>query len=242
MDKRFQRADWSRRPLTPEMEAYAALDTQHLAALCSRLEQRLEALGRAGWAAEEFARLEAIRWSERSDPEAYRRVKGSARLAARELAVLRALHGWRDAEARRRDRPPFRVMRDEQLLALARFEPLDGQELPGMTTSLRRGGAKRELREIISAARELPEEAWPQRAQRARRRPAPRRDPPWLRLRDARDALAKELDLEPAVVASRAALEQVLAEVEAGEEPAAAGELRHWQLELLLPTLRKLGA
>ena len=46
LDKRFQRADWSRRPLTTEMEAYAALDTRYLAALMGLLEGRLRELGR----------------------------------------------------------------------------------------------------------------------------------------------------------------------------------------------------
>ena len=63
LDKRFQRADWSARPLSPEMLEYAASDTRYLPALRDILRAQLEARGRLGWAAEEFALLDDIRWS-----------------------------------------------------------------------------------------------------------------------------------------------------------------------------------
>jgi ribonuclease D len=241
LDKRFQRADWSRRPLTPDMERYAALDTLFLARLSARLEERLEQLGRVGWAEEEFARLEAIRWSERVDPEAYRRVKGSVKLGPRQLAVLRSLHAWREAEARRRDRPPFRVLRDERLLQLAIDGAVAGAGAPEVAGAVRGGRARRELQDAIREALDLPAEELPAPASPPRRRPPARRDAAWRRLRAERDRIAQELDLEPSVVASRAALEQLLAQVEAGSDPAAGGELRRWQLALLLPGLRVLG-
>jgi ribonuclease D len=205
------------------------------------LEERLEQLGRVGWAEEEFARLEAIRWSERVDPEAYRRVKGSVKLGPRQLAVLRSLHAWREAEARRRDRPPFRVLRDERLLQLAIDGAVAGAGAPEVAGAVRGGRARRELQDAIREALDLPAEELPAPASPPRRRPPARRDAAWRRLRAERDRIAQELDLEPSVVASRAALEQLLAQVEAGSDPAAGGELRRWQLALLLPGLRVLG-
>ena len=68
LEKKFQRADWSLRPLTAEMESYAALDTRHLEALAGRLGEQLEQLGRTAWAEEEFRALEGVRWSA-PDPE-----------------------------------------------------------------------------------------------------------------------------------------------------------------------------
>src|SRR6185312_12019364 len=58
LDKRFQRADWSARPLSDEMLAYAASDTHHLPPLRDILKAQLEARGRLPWAQEEFSLLE----------------------------------------------------------------------------------------------------------------------------------------------------------------------------------------
>ena len=63
LDKRFQRADWSARPLSPEMLEYAASDTRHLPRLRDILKGQLEERGRLGWAEEEFRQLDDIRWS-----------------------------------------------------------------------------------------------------------------------------------------------------------------------------------
>ena len=88
MDKKFQRADWSIRPLTPEMARYAAMDTHYLIPLYDKLVARLEELGRRGWAAEEFERLEQIRTAPRAAAEeGFRRVKGAGKLDRRQLAV-----------------------------------------------------------------------------------------------------------------------------------------------------------
>src|SRR3954468_19800634 len=64
LDKKHQRADWSMRPLTPDMLEYAAQDTMHLLALRDRLADELNRAGRWQWAREEFARLEETRWDD----------------------------------------------------------------------------------------------------------------------------------------------------------------------------------
>ena len=63
LDKKYQLADWSRRPLPPEMAEYAAADTRHLLDLREILADRLTELGRLEWAEEEFGRLESVRWT-----------------------------------------------------------------------------------------------------------------------------------------------------------------------------------
>lgn len=84
MDKRFQRADWSVRPLTPDMARYATLDTHYLAGLHELLDERLGELGRREWAAEEFERLEAVVTAPSGPPEeGFRRVKGGGKLERR---------------------------------------------------------------------------------------------------------------------------------------------------------------
>ncbi|MDX1389431.1 MAG: ribonuclease D, partial [Acidobacteriota bacterium] len=104
LDKTHQLADWSQRPLPDELVLYAVSDTRFLPPLAERLEARLEELGRVSWAAEEFRHLEKVRWSgEPPDGEAFRRIKRSASLDRRGLAIVRELYHWRDGRARARD-------------------------------------------------------------------------------------------------------------------------------------------
>ena len=143
LDKRYQRADWGRRPLSRPMLAYAAADTAFLEALNERLRSRLEALGRWSWAEEEFRRLEAVRHTPAEpDPLAFERIKGVRRLRGGARDRAHALWAWRDAEARRLNVPPFKVLGNRQLLELAEeimrlvaaFGGADpGQPFPGLT-------------------------------------------------------------------------------------------------------------
>ena len=242
LDKRFQRADWSQRPLTEEMKRYAVLDTRHLLDLAELLRGRLQALGRLEWAEEEFGRLEQVRWGgERDATEAWLRVKGVRKLPRDRLALLRELAVLREERARERDRPLFRVLRDEVLLDLARRAPVSDRELEavrGLPRSWRGGEAARALLSAVRRAGELPPDAWPEFPA-----PAPRRasDPALVdrvrQLRDLRDALAGRLGLEPSMVAPRALLEKLArAEID-GTSPAELPELRRWQLQLLKPLI-----
>lgn len=242
LDKRHQRADWSLRPLPEPMRAYAVADVRHLLVLHALLVEQLERLGRLGWAEEEFTRLEAVRFTgEREDPESYRKVKGASALDARGLAVVRELHLFRDGEARRRDVPAFKVVRDETLVRLAVERPSRPEELariPGLADRLTRGKASAELLESISRGLALPGSELPQ----ARRAERPRLDRAFeLRLRELvkkRDALAAELGLEDSVLASRGLLEALLSRLDRGEPVDCAPGLRSWQAKLLAPLLR----
>jgi ribonuclease D len=119
-----QKDDWSVRPLSPAQEAYAAADVQHLFALKARLVEELARVGRLAWVEEECAALAAEPTPERGiDPDAYLRVKGSRDLSSRNLAVLRELWEAREQLARGADRPPFKVVGDDTLFALATSLP-----------------------------------------------------------------------------------------------------------------------
>ena len=100
LDKKHQRADWSMRPLTPDMLDYAAQDTRYLLDLRDELRSRLEKLGRLEWAREEFDRLEGTKWDPDDGSQAFLRIKGARDLTRRELALLRELVPWRDSVAR----------------------------------------------------------------------------------------------------------------------------------------------
>ena len=95
MNKAFQRADWRRRPLSPEQLDYARLDTHYLLALRDRQVEALTAAGRWAEAEEEFERVARARAEPPpadSGGPAFWRVKGSRNLTPAQAAVLRALY------------------------------------------------------------------------------------------------------------------------------------------------------
>ncbi len=247
LDKRFQRADWSARPLSPEMLAYAASDTHHLPQLRDILQQRLEERGRLGWAREEFALLEDIRPTpaDRMEP-GWLRLKGAKALRGRELAILREVWEWREAAARRADRATFRILNNEPMLAMAKNPPTEIAALkaiPGVSSDQ----AERRGRDLLAAVKrglELPENDLPQFTRPPRRVPDLAYEERLERLKVARNRLAQEHDLAPGVVCPNGTLEAI-ARLDP-ETIAGLGEvteLRRWQLrafgEELLKALRQ---
>jgi len=156
--------NWSARPLSSDQIAYAAEDVHFLLPIHAYLQKRLHTMGRLDWAREEFARLEASVGEKSRDPlERYQRIRGWDSLKPRHAAVLRELAAWREAEAKRRNVPRGRVLRDEVLLQLARHPPRTLEELRGLrgvhASEVERNG--QHLLKTISAALALPASSWP---------------------------------------------------------------------------------
>ena len=157
--------NWSARPLSDDQIAYALEDVEFLLSIHRYLQDRLSTLGRLEWVSEEFARLEtAVGEKSREPQERYQRIRGWDTLKPKGAAVLRELAAWREAEARRRNVPRGRVMRDEVLLQLARHPPksvIDLRGLRGVHSSEvdRHGG---QLLATITSALALPPSAWPE--------------------------------------------------------------------------------
>ena len=241
LQKKYQLADWSRRPLSRQMMEYAASDTRYLLGLSEMLEEKLERLGRMEWSREEFLRLESVRWSgEVEDPEAFRKVKGSSSLDQRGLAILREIYSWRDSLARERDIPAFRVASDGALVTLARQAPRTAREMsrtPGLPARLVRGPMVPEVLRRIGRALARPASDWPERRKRARRRAESEHGEALRAMRGRRDALARELDLEPSLLASRGLLESIVSRLERGKDWRTIPDLRSWQAELIKPLL-----
>lgn len=123
-DKHFQRADWSRRPLPIDQIRYAQQDTHYLLAIRDRLFAELEAKGRLLEMRELLERLVDVEPSEIGfDEEGYWRIAGARDFSRRQMAQLRELYLWRNAQARRADCPPFKVMTDQALTGLVEADP-----------------------------------------------------------------------------------------------------------------------
>ena len=241
LDKAHQKADWSRRPLSDTLRAYAVADTRHLEALASILEERLHALGRTDWLREECERVCAARWTDPDDDaEAFRRVKGARTLDGRGLAVLRELWSWRDATARKRDKAAFRILHDATLVALAKAPPSaigDLARIAGVPDSLIRSPSAHDLLEAGRRGAACPEPLRPEVRTNARERPDPAAEARSDRIKERRDEVARDLGVDPSVVASRAVILEMAKRWEAGDDPWAVADLRVWQAGVLKPQL-----
>ena len=133
LDKKHQRADWARRPVSADQLDYLRRDTLYLRPLKTHLSERLDAEDLVEEANIEFARLARRRGGPpEANPQGWRRIKGAHELGARGRAMLHHLHAWREAEAERRDLPPFKVLAPQKLIRLAE-DPDAARTLPGLT-------------------------------------------------------------------------------------------------------------
>jgi ribonuclease D len=124
LDKSHQRDDWGARPLPDASLHYAQMDTHYLPTLREHLAARLAELGRETEARESFDELCKVRPNYVTfDPESYWRLAQPHHLNQREAAVLRELYLWREDLAQKRDVPPFKVLSDKSLIALAVKQP-----------------------------------------------------------------------------------------------------------------------
>ncbi|MEY4088347.1 MAG: Ribonuclease [Verrucomicrobiota bacterium] len=228
LEKSSQKADWSRRPLTPRMEEYARNDTHHLKPLADKLRAELTAKGRLAWHQESCARLIAESSQLRAaDPDTVWRIKGSYVLGRAALAVLRGLWHWREAEATAANKPPFFILSHELLVKLAEAaaaqQPVDPL-LPRYLSPRRRAG----LAQAVQAALALPAAEHPELLRTERRRPSQAEHRRFLDLEKRRNAHAHRLDIDPTLIAPRAMLGDL-----ARDWAAHAPGLMNWQRELL---------
>lgn len=242
LDKDGQKANWSKRPITPQLLNYAALDVWHLPALRDILTRELKRLGRLDWLEEQCrAQIDAGGLGFAPPTENDWRIGRSERLRGAGLSVLHAVWHWRESQAQRLDTPPFKVCGNALLLKIAEAAEA-GEAEATILSSVHLG--KRHDRIFPSLAAAV-------RAGLARdpktlpRRPG--RDPNHVsltqaeielqdRIRTDRDHIAKRLEIDPTLIANRSQLAQI------ARAPKKISEiLLPWQATLLRaePTLKE---
>lgn len=242
LSKANQKADWTIRPLPDSMKEYAILDTYFLADIKAQLTERLIAEGKLEWVQETCAQI--IRQSQATpivdDEEEDWRVKGSNKLHPDELVFLKAIWEWREKEAERMDRPPFKVLNPDTMLDLAiecsyiapDIRPERLPRLPRNFTNERLDS----FMNVLHTAARVPEEEWPSREKRTRTR-APSPDSNRLeQFRTIRDEIAAKYRIDPTLLANRHAL-VALAMNGTAEERRKNARCLNWQWNLLAPAL-----
>jgi len=135
LNKRYQKANWAERPLSPEMLNYARLDTHYLLELRDFLQTELQERDRWDLAHEEFARLALGNGNGKVEVPAWQHVKGTQNFTDRQLTLLQELCAWRESRAQHMNRPVFKVIDDKRLVAVALAAPKtqDDLEVLGLT-------------------------------------------------------------------------------------------------------------
>jgi ribonuclease D len=202
--------DWTRRPLHVEQRVYAAADVEYLIELHDILVARLEPMGRLAWATDECEERR-LRVRTRPEPDvAWWRMKGARQLRGRSRGVAQQVGAWRERMAADLDVPPRFVLSDLALIGIVSRPPRSREELlaiRGVDGRALRDGATDGLLEAVTkglalepASIAMPESDHVDRALA----PAVTVIGAWLAQR------ASELDLDPAVLATRADLTQLL--------------------------------
>ncbi len=201
--------DWTRRPLSADQRVYAAADVEHLLPLHDELVRRLDAVGRLEWATDECEeRRQRIRT--RPDAEtAWWRIKGARQLRGSGRGVAQKVAAWRERTAEGLDVPARYVLSDLALAGVVQRPPRTRDDLTGIRgiDGRLRDNTAKELLSAIAAGIELPaSELRLPESDRIDRSLAPAVTVlgAWLAQR------ASELDLDPALLATRAELTQML--------------------------------
>lgn len=236
LSKASQKADWSQRPLPEKMLSYAVDDVRWLAPLVDQLRKELEEKKRWDWFVQSCEALCAgVQSRQERDREEAWRVSGSGSLKPKGLAFLRALWFWRDGMAQERDVPPFRVMNNQQMLAMATdFEANDSVSISPRW----RGRWRDTLMAVIDDLRQSDSATWPQRPRKHGKRSTEEERSAIDRLCRSRDQIAEKLDIEPSLLGPRAVMEEIILHREAGREIT----LMPWQREALSDALKALPA
>ncbi len=233
LEKKYQKAHWSKRPLSPDMLAYAAKDTQFLPALYDILHKEAQARGRLAQIEEEGEWVSRREWTGRAFmPDDYLRIKGSQPLPPTAQRVLRALAVVRDGLAKRSNRPPFKIVSGDDLLAMAVKQPTTPAELeklfPSPTAPARRepGRWLDAIRQGLADTTPLPQRNG------ARFEPfSAAQERAFARLRVWRTNQAKQEGVEPAMVFSTDQIKTIVrAWPKSMESFAAIPGIRRWQV------------
>lgn len=229
------RSDWLQRPLSEMQVQYAAEDAQHLAELYQALLPKLSE-EKFAWILEDGAEWVANQRREIDPAEAYRDVKQAWRLKPRQLAVLRVLACWRETQARARNQPRNRVLREASLWPLARTQPGDLVSLARIEDmhprTVRQDGET--LLELIRTAAATPEQDWPA----ALPEPLPLEASALLKkLRAVGQRAATALEIAPELVLRKKVLEALLKTGYPDGPYQLPDSLRGWRRERLGQTL-----
>ena len=234
LEKKFQKKDWSQRPLSDEMLAYASQDAIYLNALSKKLEERLIETGRLDWFLQECDIQSLVRAPAANGDPRFLKFKGAGRLGRRSLAVLEALLEFRGSVAQKIDRPLYQVIHNHVLLKLAIEKPRDMNHLKGLEVlsikQLNRYG--QQVLNTIHAAMELDPSILPAYPRSHEPVPDARISARITALKKWRESAATYLEIEPGLLCNNALITAISSKNPQHVEALYAIEgIKPWQIE-----------
>lgn len=233
LDKKFQRKDWSKRPLPREMIDYAAEDARHLLPLSRDLTAELKDKGRLAWVKEECEILSNVRPSTNGNQPLYLNFKGAGKLDPRSLAVLEALLQNRREIALKKDRPLFRIIGSRPLLDLAQSKPTNKKQLDksGALSPKQIDMYGRQLIEVINHAIKIPQKDLPVYPRRKAPRVPAAAAERVKSLRRWRDRQAQKLAMEPSLILTKSLISTLAVQKPARmTDLSRIPEIKKWQI------------
>ena len=234
LDKKYQKADWSKRPLSREMCAYAAADTSDLLPLYDQFHVELADKRRLEWLEEEGCMVCQARVTEKDGP-LFLYCKGAGKLRGHTLAILEELLQMRDRQSELLDRPPFKVLSADTLIEVAESRPRSLHDLSlikGMTSGqLQRHGSG--LLAAVERGVSTPENSLPRFPRSSKKDVLERVKERLKNLKAWRERCSQQLGLDPGVLAPNWLLEAVADTERASlEELDGISGMRAWQKRL----------
>jgi ribonuclease D len=234
LDKRFQRRDWSKRPLPENMIAYAAKDVRFLVPLAESLESDLREKRRLTWVLEECEILSNVRPNNSEPGPLFLNFKGAGKLDPRSLAVLEALLRFRFHIAQKKDKPLFKIFGSRALLDLSLKKPLNLKQLQ----KSRALSPKQislygpDLLAAVNSAMKLPKHSLPLYPLKKMPRVPMAAADRVKALKNWRDMEAKKLKIDPALILTKSLISTIA--VQKPKKVSALAEIKEmkkWQLE-----------
>jgi len=233
-DKKYQKADWSKRPFDKGMIEYSIMDVAYLTKLYNIIFQKLENKNRFSWAKEEFEIQEQVRYKNNHSSPLFKKFKGAGKIDNRSLAVLENLLQLRMQIAQKKDQPLFKIISNASLMALSMDKPETVEQILEIKAL-----SKRQVEmygsfcvQAIVKAMELEDEQLPVYPRIKR----PKRDfkveKRVTKLKKMREQLSTFIGIEPGFLLNNALISSI-----AMQKPANSAQLlniehiRHWQVE-----------
>jgi len=235
VDKKFQKKDWSKRPLPAQMLDYAVQDTSHLLGLGRMLRKELRARNRLSWVKEECVLLSKVRQDPPGNGPLFLKFKGASRLDNRGLAVLESILQWRDQRAKERNLPPFKMLGNTPIMEIAERKPTSEAELerlPGLSAVLIEELGPSILKRTKEAMR-LPEAELPSYPKNKRQKMDAGVSKRIKTLKSWRIRRGKEMGIDPPLVCTNAQIQSIALISPRGlEDLSGITGLRTWQKKL----------
>jgi len=235
-EKKYQKKDWSRRPLPSPMLQYAVQDICYLLPLARILEKALKKRGRLFCVEEECDLLRRVRPNPPNNGPLFMGFKGASKLAPRSLAVLESVLQFRDQMARHRDSPHFKVMGNQPVMEIAERKPRSRAELSEI-----RGLSLKQIDQMgdgivksIQKSLRLPQKDLPKYPRRTWRRLSSKAAARVKALKIWRDRAGEAWGVDPSLICTNAQMQAIAeARPEKPEDMNAIDDIRKWQIQLL---------